>query len=191
MSMAVMMACVCVGVSSCSDDDDNPATSKKVSKLELTLNAQLSDDLKEVAIINFHVQHTVGNNSQLVSGGEDLFTQTANTVTATANGVPATFQLTLSNFSKKTGLTVKSDYNLEIKGTYSIKATFDDNTTANVSLSPATEFEYGTKMSGVTDMASLETVLQGLKKQIEEDFKRTISVEMDKNGNVVGTVTQK
>lgn len=62
MSMAVMMACVCVGVSSCSDDDDNPATSKKVSKLELTLNAQLSDDLKEVAIINFHVQHTVGNN---------------------------------------------------------------------------------------------------------------------------------
>ena len=40
-------------------------------------------------------------------------------------------------------------------------------------------------------MASLETVLQGLKKQIEEDFKRTISVEMDKNGNVVGTVTQK
>lgn len=187
MSMAVMMACVCVGVSSCSDDDDNPATSKKVSKLELTLNAQLSNDLKEVAVINFHVQQTAGN----TSNGEDLFTQKANTLTVTANGVPATFQLTLSNFSKKTGLTVKSDYNLEIKGTYSIKATFDDNTTANVSLSPATEFEYGTKMSGVTDMASLETVLQGLKKQIEEDFKRTISVEMDKNGNVVGTVTQK
>ena len=158
-----------------------------MSTLELTLNAQLSKDLKEVAVINFHVQQTAGN----TSNGEDLFTQKANTLTVTANGVPATFQLTLSNFSKKTGLTVKSDYNLEIKGTYSIKATFDDNTTANVSLSPATAFEYGTKMSGVTDMASLETVMQGLKKQIEEDFKRTISVEMDKNGNVVGTVTQK
>ncbi len=194
MSMAVMMACVCVGVSSCSDDDDNPATSKKVSKLELTLNAQLSDDLKEVAIINFHVQHTVGNNSQLVSGGEDLFTQTANTVTATANGVPATFQLTCSSISKKNNFTPKEKYEFSIVVKYNIKATFEDGSTTDVSLTRYKEFEnkiaYGPFSPTDVDEV-VKSYLSALKTQIDQEFKSTISVEMDKNGKVVGTVTQK
>lgn len=40
-------------------------------------------------------------------------------------------------------------------------------------------------------MEALETVLNGLKEQVEKDLQRTISVDMDKNGNVVGTVSQK
>ena len=190
MSMAVMMACVCVGVSSCSDDDDNPATSKKVSKLELTLNAQLSDDLKEVAVINFHVQQTAGN----TSNGEDLFTQKANTLTVTANGVPATFQLTCSSISKKNNFTPKEKYEFSIVVKYNIKATFEDGSTTDVSLTRYKEFEnkiaYGPFSPTDVDEV-VKSYLSALKTQIDQEFKSTISVEMDKNGKVVGTVTQK
>ena len=189
-----MMACVCVGVSSCSDDDDNPATSKKVSKLELTLNAQLSDDLKEVAIINFHVQQTVGNNSQLVSDGETLHTQQANTLTVTANGVPATFQLKCSSISKKNNITPKEKYEFGIVVKYNIKATFEDGSTTDVSLTRYKEFEDKDEYTPISSANVDEIVtsyLSALKNEMNQDFNSTISVEMDKSGKVVGTVTQK
>ena len=189
MSMAVMMACVCVGMSSCSDDDNNPnqTPSKKVSKLELTLDAQLSNDLKEVAVIDFHVQQTAGN----TSNGETLHAHKTNTITVTANGVPATFQLKCSNVSKQTNLTPKSKYQFNIAVKYNIKATFEDGSTTDVRLTSYTEFKDETTYEDVTDADEIiREYLSALKGLLEADFQRTISVEMDKNGNVVGTVTQ-
>ena len=105
--------------------------------------------------------------------------------------MPATFQLKCSNVSKQTNLTPKSKYQFNIAVKYNIKATFEDGSTTDVRLTSYTEFKDETTYEDVTDADEIiREYLSALKGLLEADFQRTISVEMDKNGNVVGTVTQ-